>query len=253
MKFIWYIIAALRGLAILLTMILFLLVYSISRIFLKHTKASGLNLRKYWITYAAYPILNLRVNVIGKPHEKSALYVSNHRSFTDPIVISKFLNAFVIAKAEVASYPVINKGAEVTGVLYVKREDKNSRTETRKAFVDVINAGYNILIYPEGTISTKQAPLPFKKGTFFEAAKENITIVPIAIEFKDEKDLWTIHNFVGQYFNQFGKWKTEVKISFGPPLQSDNGEKLLSDSYGWIKSELDRLQKGWVDIVWDKN
>ena len=188
MGFFWYIIAALRGLAILLTMILFLLFYAISRIFLKHTKASGLNLRRYWITYMAYPILNLNVEVNGRPHDKSALYVCNHRSFTDPIVISKYLNAFVIAKAEVASYPVINKGAEVTGVLYVERENKNSRTETRKAFVDVVNAGHNILIYPEGTISTKREPLPFKKGTFFEAAKENIIVVPVAIEFKDEKE-----------------------------------------------------------------
>lgn len=200
----------------------------------------------------AFPILNLKVEVTGSPHDQSALYVSNHRSFTDPIAISKYLNAFVIAKAEVASYPVISKGAEVTGVLYVQREDKNSRIEARKAFIDVINAGYNILIYPEGTISTKKEPIPFKKGTFFEAAKENITVVPVAIEFKDQKDLWTIHNFIGQYFNQFSKWKTEVKLSFGPPLKSEDGEKLLSDSYNWIKIELDKMQKDWANIEWEQ-
>lgn len=199
----------------------------------------------------AYPILNLHVEVKGKPLDTSALYVCNHRSFTDPIAISKYLRAFVIAKAEVASYPIINKGAEVTGVLYVKREDKNSRTETRKAFVDVIKNGHNILIYPEGTISTNKEPLPFKKGTFFEAAKEDITIVPVAIEFRDEQDLWTIPNFIGQYFNQFGKWRTEVKLSFGPAMKSTDGEKLATDSYEWIKNELNEMQRDWIRVDWD--
>ncbi len=250
MKFFWYIVAVFRGLGILITMVLFLLFYAITRIFLKHTKASGLSLRRYWITHVAYPVLNLKVTAKGKPYHKSALYVCNHRSFTDPIVISKYLNAFVIAKAEVASYPVINKGAEVTGILYVKREDKESRIHARKEFVDVIKSGHNILVYPEGTISTAKSPIPFKKGTFYEAAKEGITIIPIAIEFKNEKDLWTIPNFVGQYLNQFSKWKTEAKLSFGPPLTSDDGEKLLSDSYNWINNELDTLQKDWIDFDW---
>ena len=251
MKFFWYIIAAFRGLAILLTMILFLLAYAISRIVLKHTKASGLGLRRFWITYVAYPILNLSVEVEGKPLSSPALYVSNHRSFTDPIVISKYLNAFVIAKAEVASYPIINKGAEVTGVLYVKREDKNSRTQTRKAFVDVIKEGHNILIYPEGTISTDKEPLEFKNGTFYEAVKEEITVVPVAIEFKDMKDLWTIRNFIGQYFNQFSKWKTEVKLSFGPPLTSFDGGEIKDEAYQWINKTLDNMQRDWIDFRWE--
>lgn len=253
MKIFWYIVAAIRGLAIVLTMILFLLGYALSRIIFKHTKASGLRLRKFWITYVAFPILNLKVEVKGKPQSDAALYVCNHRSFTDPIAISKYLNAFVIAKAEVASYPVINKGAEVTGVLYVKRDDKNSRTETRKAFIDVIKGGYNILIYPEGTISTKKSPFPFKKGTFYEAVKEGVTLVPVAIEFRDKKDLWTIHNFIGQYFNQFSKWKTEVKLSFGPPLVAEDGEQLLNAAYNWINEELDVMQKDWIDFEWDES
>lgn len=250
MKVFWYIIATLRGLGILVTMILFLLGYALTRIFVKHTKRSGLNLRKYWIRHVAYPLLNLKVEVKGKIHDGPALYVCNHRSFTDPIVISKYLNAFVIAKAEVASYPVINKGAEVTGILYVKRENKDSRVKARKAFVEVIKSGYNILVYPEGTISTNKSPIPFKKGTFFEAASENITVVPVAIEFRNEKDLWTIPNFIGQYFNQFSKWKTEARLSFGPPIQSSDGEQLTSRAYEWIEGELHKLQEDWVQVEW---
>ncbi|MBK7700798.1 MAG: hypothetical protein IPJ39_19750 [Saprospiraceae bacterium] len=37
----------------------------------------------------------------------------------------------MIAKAEVAGYPIINKGAELTGVIWVDRNDQSSRTATR--------------------------------------------------------------------------------------------------------------------------
>ena len=251
MKLFWYIIAALRGIAMVLSMIVTLLLYALSRIIFKHTKESGLRLRQFWITYVAYPILNLKVEVRGTPIDGPALYVSNHRSFTDPIAISKYLNAFVIAKAEVASYPVINKGAEVTGVLYVQRTDKNSRSETRKAFVDVIKNGHNILVYPEGTISVQKDPLEFKRGTFFEAAKEDITVVPVAIEFRHEKDIWTISNFLGQYFNQFSKWKTEVKLSFGPALNSKDGVELHQQAFDWISNEMAEMQKDWINVDWN--
>ena len=252
MKGFWYLIAGIRGVGLLLAMVIALLLYALSRIFVRHTKASGLRLRKGWIKYVAYPILNLKTEVKGKPVDGPALYVCNHRSFTDPVVISKYLNAFVIAKAEVASYPVISKGAEVTGILYVKREDKTSRVETRRAFVEVIKNGHNILVYPEGTISIDKNPLPFKKGTFFEAAKEGIQVVPVAVEYKHRKDFWTIANFIGQFFNQFSKWNTQAKLSFGPPLQSEDGEQLCQQAYDWIQNELQNMQEDWVDFDWTK-
>ncbi len=229
-----------------------LLVYAISRIVFKHTKESGLKLRRIWITYFAYPILNIHTMVKGAPPTTGVLYIANHRSFADPIVISKFLNAFIIAKAEVASYPVINKGIEVTGIIYVKREDKNSRTSARKAFVDVIKKGQNVLVYPEGTVSRTQKTLPFKKGTFYEAIKEDIAVVPIALEYRDERDLWTIDNFVGQYLHQFGKWKTETKLTFGPILTADNGEELTKKCQDWINTEITSMQHEWVDFEYEK-
>ena len=86
-----------------------------------------------------HPILNMHVIIEGKPHDKPALYVCNHRSFADPLAILPYLDAYVIAKAEVASYPIINKGAELTGVLYVKREDSQSRNAVRDKMVKPLN------------------------------------------------------------------------------------------------------------------
>tara|TARA_R110000737_G_scaffold345659_3_gene374462 strand:- start:590 stop:1288 length:699 start_codon:yes stop_codon:yes gene_type:complete len=229
-------------------MAFYLLGYAVTRMFWNHTRSSGLRLRKAYISQMAFPILNMKVKIEGKPFDGPALYVCNHRSFSDPIVISKYLNAFVIAKAEIAKYPIINKGAEATGIIWVQRTDKDSRTNARKAFVDVVKGGHNILVYPEGTISTTKNTLPFKKGTFIEAAKEGLTVVPVALEYRSKKDLWLIPNIVGQYLNAFGKWKTEAKLSFGNPMKMEDGAKLADDCEQWINAEIEKMQRGWSNM-----
>lgn len=246
-----YGLALLRGMGVILTFALFLTLYGITRIFVPHTKDSGFRLRRLWVNTIGYPLLRLKVSRKGDLHTGPALYVCNHRSFADPIIISKYLDAFIIAKAEVASYPVINKGAEVTGILYVQRDSQQSRSETRRAFVNVIKEGYNILVYPEGTISTNKSILPFKKGTFYESAAQGITVVPVALEYRDYRDLWTFSSFIKQYFQQFAKWSTEAKLSFGPAITSTDGMEIAEHCSSWIASEIAQMQEGWSRIDYD--
>lgn len=245
------ILAATRGVLLILMMAIYLLVYAFTRIFWKHTRTSGLKLRRAYISQIAFPILNLKVEVKGKPADEPALYICNHRSFSDPIVSSKFLDAFIIAKAEIADYPIINKGAEATGIIWVKRTDRKSRANARREFVEVVKGGHNILVYPEGTVSLTKNTLPFKVGTFRGAAIEGLTVVPMVLEYKSEKDLWTIDNIVGQYFKAFGKWKTEAKLSFGPAIKMDDGNLLAEKCEKWVNEELDRMHNGWSKMGFD--
>jgi 1-acyl-sn-glycerol-3-phosphate acyltransferase len=240
-----YLLAAIRGIIVFLGMVIFMVSYVLSCIFYKHTKQRALNLRTNYLKYVAIPVLNIKITKEGAPYDKTALYVANHRSFADPIVICKYLQAFVIAKAEVAHYPIINKGAELTGVIWVDRNNKDSRSATREKLTETIDSGFNILVYPEGTVGIHKSTLPFRKGTFIEAAQNNIPVIPIAIEFRSHKDLWVREKFLPQYFHQFSKWKTEVKLKFGMPLYNTNGEDLHQDAYDWINQELSEMQKNW--------
>jgi len=192
-----------------------------------------------------YPILNIKVEVKGKPIAETALYVCNHRSFLDPAVISKYLDAMIIAKAEIADYPLINKGAEVTGVIWVRRENKDSRANTKQAYIDTITSGTNVLVYPEGTVSVTPEPLDFKMGTFMEAAKNKFTVAPVALEYRDSSDIWTIHNLLKYYIKQASKWAIYTRLTFGPPLTSDDGLALHDAAEQWVKAEMKSQQAGW--------
>ena len=245
MNIILYILAAVRAIIVFTSMAVFIMAYGISCIVVPHTKTRALNLRENFLKYITIPIFNIHIIKTGNPHAEPGLYVCNHRSFTDPMVICRYLKGFVIAKAEVAGYPIINKGAELTGVIWVDRNDQSSRTATRDKMVETIQAGYNVIVLPEGTVGTHKTTLPFKKGTFLEAAENNIPVTPIALEFRSPKDLWIKEKFVPQYFYQYSKWKTEVKIHFGEPISHHDGLYLHSHTQKWINEQILIMQQDW--------
>ena len=233
-------------------MSIFLLSYAISSLFFGNTPERAFRLRRRWIRWMALPILNIKCDVKGKPPVTPALYVCNHRSFSDPLINCAFLDAYVIAKAEIASYPIINKGAEATGVLWVKRDSLKSRSATREKLVETLLKGYNVLVYPEGTVGVTPETLKFSKGTFTEAVKNNIPVVPIALEYRDTKDMWQNTNVLQHYYSQFATWKTEIKMSFGPAMTANDGPALSLKAHDWINQELKEMQKDWSRVNWDK-
>ena len=228
-------------------MVIWMSTYFITAPILGNNQDRAFRLRRHWLKYVGIPILNLKIQVTGQaPQAGNYLYISNHRSFSDPVVLCRYIDAFVIAKAEVAQYPIINKGAELTGVLYVKRTDKSSRSETRKLLVETIKNGRNILVYPEGTVSTTKHTLPFNPGTFHSAAEEGFGVVPVAIEYKDSSDLWFYPKFVRQVFHQFSKWSTHVKLEFGEVIYDNDGDQLRKRSEEWVNTTLDKMQANWA-------
>jgi 1-acyl-sn-glycerol-3-phosphate acyltransferase len=244
-----YFLAGIRAILVFGFMSIFMGSYMLSTIVVPHTKKRALKLRRNFIRYVALPCFNIKVEVEGQPEHSAALYVCNHRSFVDPLVICNHLDAFVIAKAEVAHYPIINKGAELSGVIWVDRANKDSRAASRDKMVEVIEAGYNILVFPEGTVGTNTTPLEFRKGTFIEAVERNIKVIPIAIEFQSKKDLWIIEKFIPQYFYQFSKLRTNVKVKFGHPIEANTGEESCQLAYQWISEEIKKMQYGWSEWV----
>jgi len=219
--------------------------YLISLLFTKGSRERTFRLRRNYLKVIIPYVLNVKMDVKGSPIEESALYVSNHRTFCDPGISSIFLNAFVIAKAEIADYPLINKGAELTGVIWVKRESKDSRKATRKALVETIQSGYNVMVYPEGTTNDQKNISKYLDGTFREMTAINKPAVPVALEYRDKKDLWKNRSLASQYFRQFSAWRTEVKMEIGPAFRDTDGVALSRKCANWTNDKMNEMQAGW--------
>ena len=242
----WYLVSFVRAIVIFLSMLLWILIIPVMYLFKGNKPETAFAIRRHWLKNLAAPVLGLRVETEGSPIDKPALYVSNHRSFTDPIVLCRYLDAYVVAKAEVKKYPIINVGAMLTGVIFVQRENEASRKKARSKLKEILDKGYNVLVYPEGTVGIEKGTLPFKTGSFIEAAENNIPVVPVAIEYQSKRDLWVIPHFLKQYFYQFAKPVTPIKMRFGPEMYDEDGIKLREMASSWINNQLEDMQKNWI-------
>lgn len=240
------ILAILRGIFAILIMAIFVIGYGLTTPFIKNTPERAFRLRRKYVALAI-PLFGIKVEKEGGMISEPCLIVGNHKTLSDPLIASKYLDAYVIAKAEVANIPVLKQGADLTGIIYVKRDSLRSRANTRQAYKDTVLGGHNVLVYPEGTTSSEIQTIPFKKGTFRVAAEEGFPVVPIAISYKSPRDLWSQGGLVKQYFRQFGKWRTHAKFWIGPPLRSDDWEYLVTEAQGMIDKKLIEMDQEWKE------
>jgi len=140
---------------------------------------------------------------------------------------------------------------KLTGILFVKRESKDSRSAVRQKMIETLKNGYNVLVYPEGTVNHLKQPLPYRPGTFATAVNLGIPIVPIVLEYKRQKDLWFKRKMVAHFFNQFGWPLTSAKLCFGPPMHGNDPVQLKEEVEKWTINKITELHKGW-NSVFDK-
>ena len=191
-----------------------------------------------------FRIVEKRVNHYDGP----ALYVSNHRTLTDPVVQVSLFPAYIIAKDEVRKIPIIGKGAALTGIIFVKRERLSSRGAAKIATIDCLKDGKSVLVYPEGTTTAEKGTDQFKIGTFKSAVEAGVPVIPCAIEYRDKKDYWLEASMSDQIIGQMGGWSTEVKVSVGKPIFGNDPKGLMETSQKLINEELARMQKGWTKV-----
>ncbi len=206
----------------------------------------GLKIRRAWSRVFIF-ILNYQVEVIGKfPTDRNYLFVGNHRSSLDPFVSLAYLQANPVSRGDVKNYPFLGKGAERTGIIFVDKQSKTSRTASKQAIYDALKEGKSIMIYPEGKTGAQPLTATFQKGSFDVAAELNVPVIPFAIEYKSLADYWDhTDTMAGHYFKNLAKWRTVVRLSIGDVIYGDNSWTLLRQSQQWINDEIARMRADW--------
>jgi 1-acyl-sn-glycerol-3-phosphate acyltransferase len=236
--------AALRGLLVFPMALLFILPGLFLSFFSKNWLPLALRMRRYWA--------NISLAILGVQLEKKGdlpvggpfIFVGNHRSYIDPIVALKDVEALPVAKAEVSSWPIIGYCAKATGILWVKRESQNSRANTVKAMEQLLKDGYSVLVYPEGTTHIEPVTRDFQRGAFRLAASLGVAVVPMAIEYRDKGDAWVGNDtFIPHFVRCFGKRRTFVKMAYGPATKGEDANQLMEDVKAWIDSRLVEFAK----------
>lgn len=209
------------------------------RVWLKSNTDRVMAVRRQWAIRLLHGV-GVRATVEGTPPDFPCIFMANHRSYLDPILLLRDVFAYPVAKAELADWPLIGKGARWAGILYVRREHGNSRVSILKAMADVLLLDrFSIILFPEGTTSGLPGMLPLKKGGFKAAAKWDLPVVPVAICFEDARDFWIGDTTFSQHaWQRFQEPEIRVRICYGPVLRHDDSDTLEQEVRQWIESKL---------------
>ena len=197
----------------------------------------GITVRKQF-TRTLMWILGIRVHLEGELPVMTSLIVSNHRSLIDPVVQLHFLDAVVVSKAEVEKYPILGKGAKLTGVIFVHRDKKESRGAARQAIYEALKGGRSVLIYPEGTTSALLGTREFHPGSFEIAAMAGVPVQPAVIEYGRSTDYWEDTPLLAHFIRKFSHRSTHVRLWFGEAIPSMIPEMARQDAQNVIREQV---------------
>ena len=127
-----------------------------------------------------------RIHVKGNeniPKDKTVLFVSNHQSNLDFLLLLAEINIPVgfIAKVELEKIPLLRDWMRVINCLFMDRDDMRQQVKTIVEGINLLKKGKSLIIFPEGTRTRDGNMMEFKAGSFKLATKSKVPIIPVTI------------------------------------------------------------------------
>lgn len=175
-------------------------------------------------------IFGIRLEVKGQLPDGPCLVVANHISWMDIVLLHALWPVWLVAKAEIRGWPLIGRLATLAGTIYIQRGSEASRQRVRRRMGALLKRGQRVGIFPEGGISPEPGVKRFHARLFGAAIRADVPVVPVAIRYFREGDLYAVMLFgPGENF-----FRNLLRLLSQPPCygQLMVGSPLLADERG---------------------
>jgi 1-acyl-sn-glycerol-3-phosphate acyltransferase len=148
-------------------------------------------------------------------HDRAVIYATNHTSNLEPPIIYLVLRSLfprfqILYKAVLRRTPILGRIFDIAGFVPIERSDRAQSDRAIAQAVRQLRAGYNFVVFPEGTRSRTGELLPFKKGAFIMALQAQAPIVPVAIA-GTHRAMRRGSPFI---------WPATIRVKLGAPIET---------------------------------
>ncbi len=192
-------------------------------------------------------ILGFRVEVRGpRSTAHPTLYVCNHISYLDIMILGSLIKGSFVAKSEVARWPLFGWLARLQRSVFIERRGLKAARH-RDALNQRLEDGDDLILFPEGTSGDGNQVLPFKSALFSVAERRPhdmpLLVQPVSIAYT-RLDGVPMGRYLRPLFAWYGDmemgghlwhvaglgWATVV-VEFHPPatIEAYGSRKMLSD------------------------
>ncbi len=127
----------------------------------------------------------MRVRVVGEPLERDVLFLANHLSWLDILVLAGASGTAFVSKAEVAATPVVGWLAGLNNTVFVARAERSGVRGQADALRSALASGQPVALFPEGTTDGGPAILPFRPSLLaaLYPPLPGVKVQPVALDY----------------------------------------------------------------------
>lgn len=165
-----------------------------------------------WYHRRCLKIIGFSLERRGRPvRDRPCLFVSNHVSYLDIMVIGALVQGSFVAKAEVRSWPFFGLLSRLQETVFIERRAVQSAGQ-KDELTARLQAGDDLILFPEGTSSSGEHVLPFKSSLFAVAsdwgASHPLYVQPVSIAYTKLDGLP-----MGRYLRPFFAWYGDMELA----------------------------------------
>ncbi|HON12117.1 MAG TPA: lysophospholipid acyltransferase family protein [Chitinispirillaceae bacterium] len=184
-------------------------------------------------------ILGIKIKKNNYPPENTSpcLIVANHLSYLDILILASSVPSLFITSVEVQKMFFLGFMSTMAGSLFVERRSKTRLKEEIERLSELLEKGFTITLFPEGTSSNGDSVLPFKGALFSAAGKKGIDIQPVCIKYHsidgrpvspDNRDLAFYYGdivFLPHLLRLFLVKRIDVSVTWLDRVRTDQGSR----------------------------
>lgn len=175
----------------------------------------------------------------------SVLFVANHVSWMDILVINACRRAHFVAKAEVRQWPLVGWMAARTGTLFLKRTSLHELARVTQGVTASLRRGQCVALFPEGTTTDGASLQAFHTGLFESAIHAEALVWPVAIQYRRQDGRHDAaiafvgdQTLVASIRTVLTRPMTQARLSFAAPIESSAGNR--RELTAWSRQAIER-------------
>lgn len=137
-----------------------------------------------WVLWAVGGRLEI-TGSIGKEYiQPNTMYVQNHVSWLDTMVMSSIYCTNYVGKVEMLKWKLLKNIIISGGTVFIDRKNKRELVLANCKIAAVLQDGWAMGLFPEGTTSDGTTVLPFHASIFESAIIAKSRIVPVIVRYR---------------------------------------------------------------------
>ena len=177
-----------------------------------------------WWSTMLLRIFGLRSVRFGQPLADPVLFVANHTSWIDIVLLHSQRAVCFVAKAEIARWPLVGWLAASGGTIFHRRGSNHSLAAVMQVMVERLRAGRSVAVFPEGGTGHEGVLKVFHARIFQAALDAEAPLQPVALRFaRDGKRIVDAgfrehESFLANFLRLLGSVPMDAEVHFLQPV-----------------------------------